>query len=149
MLFRSMLLFALGMGYGVLVTRLPHKARGDGGSEDRASLELNWGYLTFWGGAGVALGCLLPWFDQVWEETFGKNGKMIEGKGKGGSSSKANGGTSPRLLRDEVDQDNQSPSTSRQERTKEEPQAQANTDWALVIRGIGAFVRSWRDVDGD
>lgn len=141
LILRGMLLFALGMGYGVLVTRLPHKAREDGGSEDGGSLELNWGYLTFWGGAGVALGCLLPWFDQVWEETFGKNRERIEGKGKGGaSSSKVNGGAPPQLLQDEVDQGNQSPSPSRQEPLKEESQARADTDWALVIRGIGAFV---------
>ena len=138
---RGVLLFALGMGYGVLVTRLPHRARGDGGGEDGGSLELNWGYLTFWGGAGVALGCLLPWFDQVWEETFGKNRKRVGGEGKGGVSlSRVGGGTSPRLVQDEVDQDDQSPSPSRQEPAKEEPQARADTDWALVIRGIGAFV---------
>ncbi|KAM7192784.1 putative insig domain containing protein [Naviculisporaceae sp. PSN 640] len=105
LLVRGMLLFALGMGYGVLVTRLPTKARHHqhqgqlaGGQQD----SVNWGYLAFWGCAGVALGCLLPWFDQIWEETFGKQ-------------------------------------TNNAAKAKEGP-ARAETDWALVIRGVGAFV---------
>jgi hypothetical protein len=30
--------------------------------------------LTFWGLAGVALGALFPWFDRVWENSFGDSG---------------------------------------------------------------------------
>jgi hypothetical protein len=30
----------------------------------------NWGYLVFWGVAGVALGSLLPWVDTLWEENL-------------------------------------------------------------------------------
>jgi hypothetical protein len=29
-------------------------------------------YLAFWGISGVVLGSLLPWIDNVWESTFGR-----------------------------------------------------------------------------
>ncbi|KAM5345357.1 hypothetical protein ACJ41O_011219 [Fusarium nematophilum] len=105
---RGLLLFSLGVGYGVLVTTRFH-----GGPDRLTSLTgniirpaYNWAHLAFWGFAGVALGALLPWFDRVWEESFGKGD-------------------------DEVAVENDS--------------AQAkddgpSTDWALVIRAIGAFV---------
>ena len=30
-----------------------------------------WKYLAFWGVSGVLLVALLPWFDRVWEDSFG------------------------------------------------------------------------------
>ncbi|KAM7223643.1 insulin-induced gene 2 protein [Rhypophila decipiens] len=156
LLVRGMLLFALGMGYGVLVTRLPTKARhhqhlvGQQHDSDASSSEFNWGYLTFWGCAGVALGCLLPWFDQVWEETFGKNikskGKQPKGTAAATKKEKRNG-----PLQDNNDEGyfpSPTPSPPRAQEQQEGgdgPQSaaaatRADTDWALVIRGIGAFV---------
>lgn len=105
---RGLLLFALGVGYGALVTTRFH-----GGQDKLTSLAegivrpaYNWAHLAFWGMAGVGLGGLLPWFDRVWEESFGddQDDAVIE---KDGRSAK----------NDEV-----------------------GTDWALVMRAIGAFV---------
>lgn len=99
---RTALLYALGMGYGALLSRL--------------STEQNWapfhmegmikpnydgGYLAAWGLFGVVLGSLLPWFDGKWE-------KMVE---RGAEEEMP------------VFDSNDDP----------------GTDWALVIRGIGAF----------
>ncbi len=102
---RAGLLFALGMGYGVLVTRLPSKQNLTAlGVEDLLQAGFDWQYLALWGVAGVVLGGLLPWFDRVWEETFGREEKTA--------------------FKDPRPQKPSSP----------------ETDWALVIRGIGAFV---------
>lgn len=65
-------------------------------------------FLAFWGVAGVVLGALLPWFDRVWEETFGED--MDE----------AVAGTVDMVSPGE--------------------EANLGTDWALVMRAIGAFV---------
>jgi hypothetical protein len=65
---RGLLLFVLGVGYGVLVT-----SRFNGDSDSHASgATYNWVHLSFWGLAGVALGALFPWFDRVWEDSFGE-----------------------------------------------------------------------------
>ncbi|KAK0623630.1 insulin-induced protein-domain-containing protein [Immersiella caudata] len=100
LLLRATLLFALGVGYGILVTRLPSRQNLSAFKHlhPDSSPSLDWRYLTFWGLSGVALGSLLPWFDRVWEDTFGR-----------------------RLVA-----------------TKEGAAPEA--DWALVVRGIGAFV---------
>ncbi|KIL95315.1 hypothetical protein FAVG1_00051 [Fusarium avenaceum] len=65
---RGLLLFVLGVGYGVLVT-----SRFNGESDHLSSgAAYNWAHLAFWGFAGVALGALFPWFDRVWEDSFGE-----------------------------------------------------------------------------
>jgi len=140
LVFRAVLLFAMGMGYGVLVTRLPNSSRrghltsssagtSTGGSN---ASSYDWRYLTFWGGAGVALGTLLPWFDQVWEETFGRRQRLRRKQQltatkptstrKGRKTAKGSTG------KEETADNSSSPATR---------EAQ---DWALVIRGVGAFV---------
>ena len=70
---RTVLLFAFGAAYGIIITHLhddqrlaPIKVEGI----DRYS----WRYLIFWGVAGVGLGSLLPWVDILWDETLGHNG---------------------------------------------------------------------------
>ncbi|KAK1750646.1 putative insig domain-protein [Echria macrotheca] len=106
---RAALLFGLGMGYGVLVTRLPKQRTLSPAFEDIARVEsgtLDWRYLAFWGVAGVVLGSLLPWFDRVWEDAFSARRKQPS------SSPKSGGGAAGR----------------------------GEADWALVVRGIGAFV---------
>lgn len=102
---RAGLLFVLGIGYGMLVTRF-HKeqylASVTGGI---ISQGYNWKYLAFWGASGVILGALLPWCDRLWEDAFG--GELDEAVEEDGRPAKASGPT---------------------------------TDWALVVRAIGAFV---------
>lgn len=105
---RTLLLFVLGVGYGVLVTTRFHI------SEDRLSLTesfirptYNWTYLFFWGVTGVALGALLPWIDGVWEKSFGS------------------------------DQDE---AVVEKDVVPTEDSFEPSTDWALVVRAIGAFV---------
>jgi len=69
---RATLLFGLGLGYGVLVSRLQ-----DG--PGLATLQMDgivgrdydWAALVFWGISGVILGILLPWFDGVWDGASG------------------------------------------------------------------------------
>jgi hypothetical protein len=103
---RAALLFLLGVGYGALVTRLRTE-------QDLASFSVeeilhqgySWKYMAFWGVSGVGLGVLLPWFDRVWEDSFGS-------------------GT------DEV--------VTGHETSGQEPSP--GTDWALVVRGVGAFM---------
>ncbi|KAH8895076.1 hypothetical protein GQ53DRAFT_76593 [Thozetella sp. PMI_491] len=103
--FRALLLFALGTGYGVLVSQLPSQQNLAALGVDTAlDAGFDWQYLAIWGVAGVLLGGLLPWFDRVWEDTFGRGERALA---KGAS---------------------------------EEKQGSPETDWALVVRGIGAFV---------
>ncbi|KAM0334025.1 hypothetical protein ACHAQA_001045 [Verticillium albo-atrum] len=74
--------------------------------EDVIRPGFNWTYLTLWGVSGVLLGALLPWFDGVWEETFGGDTAAVDDG------------------RDDPSDSTGSP----------------GTDWALVVRSIGAFV---------
>ncbi|KAK4124006.1 hypothetical protein N657DRAFT_573275 [Parathielavia appendiculata] len=137
---RAALLFVLGVGYGVLVTRLPqHSTLGSGSGSGSQHLRLTvayeshyqWGYLVFWGAAGVALGSLLPWFDRFWEEsvvkrkTAGRVVKMVQvvgGGGEGDGDSDGNGAVEAPVIE------------------KSSNSAAPQADWALVVRGIGAFV---------
>ncbi|RDA87737.1 hypothetical protein CP532_1775, partial [Ophiocordyceps camponoti-leonardi (nom. inval.)] len=69
---RVALLFLLGSGYGVLVTRLHGDERYRAHLTDglvKSGLSCN--YIACWGAFGVILGSLLPWFDKVWDDTFG------------------------------------------------------------------------------
>lgn len=99
---RGSLLFLLGLGYGALVTRLHNEQNHLSPILDDSILKpgSNWKYLTFWGIAGVGLGSLLPWFDGLWEDTFGSDPDQ-------GVTDK---------------------------------EAGPGTDWALVMRAVGAFV---------
>lgn len=119
LIMRAALLFGLGMGYGVLVQRLHGNHHGPGAGDafpvdelpDGSGPSYHPGYLVFWGVAGVVLGGLLPWFDGVWEEAFGAPA--------GGAFSETDGAAAV---------------------GGELAQPVTETDWALVIRGIGAFV---------
>ncbi|ROT42797.1 hypothetical protein SODALDRAFT_375060 [Sodiomyces alkalinus F11] len=78
---RIVLLFLLGMGYGVLVTRLHDGQRWRALSVDGIiNTGYNWTILVFWGAAGVLLGALLPWFDGVWERAFGDDDAAAAGR---------------------------------------------------------------------
>jgi hypothetical protein len=73
LLLRVATLFLLGVGYGVLVGRLRSSSDRFGGVVSPPRVEgSDWKFLLFWGVTGVAMGGLLPWFDRVWEEKFGR-----------------------------------------------------------------------------
>ena len=107
---RAGLLFLLGVGYGLLVTRLHTEQQYLADlAEGIIKPGANWTYLAFWGVSGVVLGSLLPWFDKFWERTFGSelDDDAVAGGDGGGAGEKELG---------------------------------PGTDWALVMRAIGAFV---------
>lgn len=108
---RVVTLFLLGVGYGVLVGRLRSSSDRFGGVVSGPREEgSDWKFLLFWGVTGVAMGGLLPWFDRVWEEKFGR--RFEPGR---------------KEWRDE-------------DVERKEGDTNAQMDWALVVRGIGAFV---------
>ncbi|KAK3301618.1 insulin-induced protein-domain-containing protein [Chaetomium strumarium] len=122
LLLRAALLFVLGVGYGVLVTRLPRSQNCHHNHQHRHlaayyEAQYEWRYLVFWGVAGVALGSLLPWFDRFWEAS---------------AAQMSRGGV---VLPPPSSKDVDAPIT-------EKPSASVapQADWALVVRGIGAFV---------
>ncbi|KAL0930798.1 insig domain-containing protein [Colletotrichum truncatum] len=76
---RITLLFIIGMGYGVMVTRLQNEHRFSSFQvESIITPSYDWQYLSLWGLSGVVLGGLLPWFDRVWEDAFGKEEDLPE-----------------------------------------------------------------------
>lgn len=96
---RTALLYALGMAYGALLTRLSTEQKWTPmHMEAVINPTYDGRYLAAWGLFGVVLGSLLPWFDGKWEKIVDKD--------------------------DEPNFDG-----------SDDP----GTDWALVVRGIGAF----------
>jgi hypothetical protein len=133
---RAALLFLLGMGYGALVTRLRTAERldlaagpssGDGRGVDR--YEGGWRYMALWGAAGVALGALLPWFDGVWEDAFGAEDDAGNGHDDIGHDADVDG-------RDAVGSSGDGGAL----RAAAGKVPSFGTDWALVVRSVGAFV---------
>lgn len=80
---RAAALFAAGVAYGLVVTRL-HESRAIVPIEvqlqgvDRTS----WYYLGFWGVAGIILGSLLPLIDRTLASTSGEAGGELTSAGK-------------------------------------------------------------------
>ncbi|ETS76152.1 hypothetical protein PFICI_11539 [Pestalotiopsis fici W106-1] len=107
---RSLLLFGLGILYGLMIVsfqdrhRLGRLQMDDIGKSTASHVQ----FIAFWGVAGIALGALLPWFDGVWESVFG--------------------------------QEDDFESATEHAISSEEEEASQATDWGLAIRGIGAFV---------
>ncbi|KAF7902327.1 hypothetical protein EAF00_002230 [Botryotinia globosa] len=109
--FRSVLLFGLGLLYGLLVRHL---------HDDRhlAPLQVetiikpshDWKYLVFWGIAGVGLGSLLPLFDKFWEERV-----QLPFESSTGTASE-----------EAIDASNS--------------QGILGGDWILAVRSVGAFM---------
>lgn len=78
--FRAGLLFLLGVGYGVLVTRLRNEQQHVAGlGEGIIKPGADRAYLAFWDAAGVVLGSLLPWVDRRWDEAFGSEADAAAG----------------------------------------------------------------------
>ncbi|KAG6009897.1 hypothetical protein E4U21_000999 [Claviceps maximensis] len=72
---RGVLLCALGLVYGVVVTRLHNEQNHLTPLLDESFMTPgnNWRYVVFWGVGGVVLGSLLPWFDTVWANLFNQD----------------------------------------------------------------------------
>ncbi|KAL2132490.1 hypothetical protein VTI74DRAFT_3733 [Chaetomium olivicolor] len=121
---RAGLLFVLGVGYGVLLTHLPQKNGGMVEEEQRRQRSYEGGYLAFWGVAGMVLGSLLPWFDRFFEE-------------RASSSSPSPATAAPRPPQKSSAA---APVTGTEVSTPGAETEDSQTDWALVIRSIGAFV---------
>ncbi|KAI1643841.1 uncharacterized protein F4817DRAFT_235204 [Daldinia loculata] len=112
---RSLLLTGLGVLYGILAVQLRDRQIAAGALDVHNLLRssdgsYDWRYMAFSGVCGIVMGSLLPWFDGVWERVFGSDDVVVE---------------SP------VEQ-------SVGDEAIKEPAS--FTDWALAIRGIGAFV---------
>lgn len=107
MTLRAALLFALGVGYGIVLSRFQDSDHWLSSLPDGIAMQPGYNllYLAFWGVAGVALGALLPWFDRVWAETIGEEEEDVKS-----------------------------------EKDAAPVEASLQTDWALVMRAIGAFV---------
>ncbi|KAI2637338.1 hypothetical protein GGS21DRAFT_511134 [Xylaria nigripes] len=72
---RALLLSGLGVIYGIGVATV----RGDRSSatlrmEHIRTSGCSWGYMTFWGALGLAMGCLLPCVDGFWVRSSGTRG---------------------------------------------------------------------------
>jgi len=110
---RIVLLFCLGMGYGVLVTHLHNDQQlAPFQVEGIMKPSYNWSYLVFWGVAGVGLGSLLPWVDTMWEDTS-SNPELAPEKERLSTIEDEDTGNSTSGL---------------------------GADWNPVVRSIGAFV---------
>ncbi|KAI1180419.1 hypothetical protein F4777DRAFT_315529 [Nemania sp. FL0916] len=70
---RALLLSGLGVLYGIgVATVRGSKSTGAFRVEHMIKASnYGWGYMAFWGASGLILGCLLPWFDGIWERSFG------------------------------------------------------------------------------
>ncbi|KAL7626010.1 hypothetical protein AAE478_002779 [Parahypoxylon ruwenzoriense] len=76
--FRVLLLSGLGVLYGMLVAQFHDRQKATAAFQMGAILKsadgkYDWRYMMFWGTFGVVLGSLLPWFDGIWEKTFGED----------------------------------------------------------------------------
>lgn len=86
---RGLLLFGLGMLYGMMVAHLRDRRQTE--VEDilkAANSGYDWRYMAFWGISGVAMGCLLPWVDGIWERAFGRDDEAVGEYCAGGENTK-------------------------------------------------------------
>jgi len=69
---RAMLLFALGVGYGVLLAKFQD------GNAWTPSQSHNYKNLAFWGVAATVWGGMMPWLDSLWYDVFGEEASENE-----------------------------------------------------------------------
>jgi Insulin-induced protein (INSIG) len=117
--FRSILLFLFGIAYGLLITHLHDNQRIPSVRVDGINRQ-HWGYLFFWGAAGLTLGSLLPYVDFLWE-----------GDSDDASSDSGNEDETGTETVEEAEQ-----RAVREEQNRES----LGADWNPVVRSIGAFV---------
>ncbi|KAG4435425.1 hypothetical protein IFR05_009099 [Cadophora sp. M221] len=88
---RSILLFGMGMGYGVLVRHL-HDDRQLAPFQVEGIIKPrnDWRYLVFWGVAGVLLGSLMPWVDTLFLDSR-EEATPVSGEGEGREESGESG----------------------------------------------------------
>ena len=116
---RSLLLFAFGIAYGIIITHL-HDDQRLAPVKVEGINRHDWRYLVFWGVAGVGLGSLLPWVDLLWEEKLGQDAPQAPSK-------------RPNRTRD---MDDGSPRPVMPARAG----SGLGADWNPVVRSVGAFV---------
>lgn len=82
---RALLLSGLGVLYGIGVATVRGSRPAEAFRMEHMVNASNygWGYMAFWGASGLSLGCLLPWVDGFWENSFGdsSSGEAIETEG--------------------------------------------------------------------
>lgn len=119
---RTVLLFLLGIAYGVVVIHLHDDRRLAPVKVEGIERYSPW-YLATWGVAGILLGGLLPWVDTLWEETMGEYefSKAAELKSE----------DRPRRA---------SSGSNAEERPVSRSSSDRGADLTPVIRSIGAFV---------
>ncbi|KAI1456739.1 insulin-induced protein-domain-containing protein [Annulohypoxylon moriforme] len=113
---RGLFLFGLGVLYGMLVAQLRGRRQGAGtfqtsGAPKGEYSNYDFGGLTFWGVSAVVMGSLLPWIDGMWERAIGCDEVAVESAADHSMSGDV-----------------------------AEKESASSTDWALAVRGIGAFV---------
>ncbi|KAI9809884.1 MAG: hypothetical protein M1825_000317 [Sarcosagium campestre] len=89
-IFRTTLLFAFGVAYGVIITHL-HDDQRIAPVRVEGIDRHDWRYLGFWGIAGVCLGSLLPWVDILWENRLGSKQQTGSRRDKAAVSQSAGG----------------------------------------------------------
>jgi hypothetical protein len=67
-----MILFALGVGYGVLLAKFQD---GNAWVPSHSASVRN---LAFWGVAATVWGGMMPWLDSLWYDTFGEDARESE-----------------------------------------------------------------------
>ena len=127
---RLFALFAFGVAYGLVVSKL-HENRNVTPVQVEG-IKRGFGYLTFWGMAGVGLGSLLPWVDWMWA----RNREAF-----------AAGETEKRRSRAQDSTANKESTEQERRRSQASPAwpesripGTLDTDWSLVVRSVGAFI---------
>jgi len=122
---KTVLLGAVGVGYGVLISHL-HDRQQIAPVKIEGIKRESWIYLAFWGVVAVALGQIMPWLDGLWNSFSDDEENDVIEKQIKANDSKVGDGASFR-----PGSEVQSRRTARQPGVPE---------WYDAVRSIGAFV---------